>query len=96
MDFSQSLMRPQAQVVKKYVAQVIKGKWKNHEEIIERISQQLVTTKDIEAFNTLLKDFYETGYFQAVEHHKAVLESVGVRAEVVNSPSQPVKRIFNE
>ena len=93
MDFAQSLMRPQAQVVKQYVAQVIKGKWKQHEEIIDRISQQLVTTRDIEAFNTLLKDFYETGYHQSVEQHKAALESVGMRAEVITTP-QPTKRIF--
>lgn len=94
-----AFMHPQAKVLKDFVYQLIEGEWVNHEEILERISPQLVTEKDLDAAGSLFVAIYKAGFTKAIEEHRIEFEKVGIKPVVKNAKvifqKEEKPKIFN-
>ena len=70
-------------MMKKYVWELIKDNFGEHEETVEKICESISTAKDIEKIGKLFAAMYESGYMKCVEDHRGKLTSMGLKANVV-------------
>jgi len=63
--------------VKKYLYEMLKEKYTNHQQIIERITSTIVTEKDVKDFGDFIATLYETAYMRAVNEYKGIIEKMG-------------------
>ena len=63
----QMMSNPQGYVIKKHMAEILKEKFPPHQEILERISTNIITAGDLAAFGRLVSAIYETGYLTAIK-----------------------------
>ena len=90
-----SLARPQAYVIKKYMFDLLQERYPKHDELLDRISSQLITKSDIEGFGNLVSDIYEVAYTKCAADHSEALSKKGYKATIV--PGSPEgKKIFNQ
>ena len=83
----QMMSNPQGHVIKKYMAEILKDKFPPHQEILERISTNLITHGDMQAFGKLVSDIYQIGYLKAIAEHEEVLNRLGYKVKL----TQPVE-----
>lgn len=89
-------MNPYVPVARKFLYDLVPQKFKQHEEILERIILTLNHKKDIEGFLKLLADVYETGFNTSVEQHKSELTRLGLKVQIVASKPTEEQKIFNQ
>ena len=77
------MANPKSFTLKKWFAELLKGKFPPHENIIERVSMSLVTEKDLTDFGKLVAEVYEAGYLKAVNDYRAQFEKMGVKISIV-------------
>jgi hypothetical protein len=81
-DLSGLYKNPKVGVVKKYMAEILKGRYPNNAEFIERIASLLVTDQDVSNFGTLIGNVFQTGYEKSVADHRAELAKHGITTTV--------------
>jgi len=86
-EWMQHMTNPKVFVIKKYMFEILQQKFQEHEQIVERMANSLITEKDFEGFNKLVASIYETGYMKAVNDHKEQLAKLGLKVNVV--PEKP-------
>lgn len=74
---------PKGHYLKKAMFEIIKERYGQNEEIIDRLSVTLMTEADMSRFIKLISDVYETAYLKAVQDHKEQLEKAGLVANIV-------------
>ena len=77
------LVNPKNNHIKKAMFQVLKERYAENENIIERIGASLITDGDSKAFFKLVADLYEMGYLKSVNDHREQLVKLGFIATVV-------------
>ena len=81
----QYMQNPRGYLLKKTMFEVLKERFSENEQIVERMGATLVTESDLNSFMKLVSDIYEIAYMKAVADHKEQLQKVGLVARVVPS-----------
>lgn len=76
------LPNPFQQALRRYMVELLRDKFYDHKDTIERVSHYLVTEGDVRAFSQMLADVYETAYTKAIREYQIQLEAAGIRVAV--------------
>lgn len=76
---------PRGHYLKKTMFDVLKERYAQNEQIVDRISVSLLTEADMNAFLKMVGDIYEMAYMKAVNDHREQLQKAGLVARVVPS-----------
>ena len=68
---------------KKYLFDLLQDKYQNHEKMIERLSNYLITEEDVRGFMQLAVDCFERGYHKAVKDYEKALNEMGYNVRIV-------------
>ena len=79
----QMMSNPQGHIIKQYMAQILKEKFPPHQEILERLSKNLITDGDLQAFGRLVSEIYQVGYFKAIQEHEVLLTKLGYKINFI-------------
>jgi hypothetical protein len=79
---------PRLHWLKKSMFEVLKERYAQNEQVIERVGVSLTTENDMNAFLKMIADIYEIAYLKAVNDHREQLEKVGLVARVVSGDSK--------
>lgn len=82
-NWSQYFNNPRGHYLRKTLFELMKQKYAEHDQIIERLGSMLQTEGDLKAFLKFVSDVYELGYMKSVADHREQLEKIGIRAKVV-------------
>lgn len=90
-----SLQNPRSYVLKKYIFDILKDKYFKYDNLVERISSQLVTEIDVQQFAEMMTEFYALGYRLAIEQQREELGKLGIKVNI-NIANEESERIFNQ
>lgn len=79
---------PREHYLKKTMFQILKERYSQNEQIIERMGSALMVEADLTAFVKMMADVYEIAYMKAVSDHKDQLQKLGLMAKVVPQKSK--------
>jgi hypothetical protein len=77
------LANPRSNQLKKVMFEVLKERYSQNDQIIERVGASLLTESDTNSFLKLVTDIYETAYMKAVSDHREQLAKAGLVARIV-------------
>ena len=77
------LNNPRGHHLKKTMFDVLKERYAQNEQIIDRLGVTLLTEGDLNNFMKMVADIYESAYMKAVEDHKEQLQKAGLIARVI-------------
>jgi hypothetical protein len=83
MNYFQSMTNPKTFAIKKYMFEILQQKYPDHEQIVERMANTILTERDFNEFNQLIAAIYETGYLKAVNDYREQLSKLGLKVAVV-------------
>jgi len=69
----------------KFSAELLKDKYPEHAETIERMSHFFPTEKDVTLLSKLFVQLFENGYLSAVEQYKQELTKLGISVQIKQS-----------
>lgn len=78
MKLEQLMQNPRGMALKKFMFDLLKEKYGQHEDLIERMASYLVTEKDLVAYSKMVSDIHEVGYLRAVADYKEQLAEIGI------------------
>jgi hypothetical protein len=78
------MANPRAFTLKKWFYELLKEKYPQHENIIERVAISLVTDHDLEAFGKLVMEVYGAAYYKAVDDYKSQAEKLGLKIRIAD------------
>ena len=76
---------PRGHYLKKTMFEVLKERYAQNEQVIERLGVALLTEGDLNAFLKMVGDIYEMAYMKAVNDHREQLQKAGLIAKIVSS-----------
>lgn len=76
------LTNPRLFVIRKWIFELVKDKFPNHEEVIERISNSVATDRDLQALGKLLGDVYEAGFMKAISDYQGEFKRLGIQVNI--------------
>lgn len=76
---------PRGHYLKKTMFEVLKERYAQNEQIIERMGTTLLTESDLNSFIKMIGDVYELAYMKAVNDHREQLQKAGLVARIVPS-----------
>lgn len=82
------MSNPRSHYIKKSMFEVLKERYHQNEQIIDRLSVSLLTEGDCKSFLKMVSDIYEMAYLKSVNDHREQLEKAGLRAKIVPSKSE--------
>lgn len=84
--------------IKKYLFELLKGRYVRNEKFIDRISAGVNTKEDYEALGSLVVDIFETGFMKAVDEYREQFAKMGMKVNVVpdRKPEANASRIFGQ
>ncbi len=74
---------PRTFTLKKWMFEILGGKYTKHDSVLERISFSLTTEQDLKDFGSLVTEIYEVAYRKAVEDYKQQAEKMGFKINVI-------------
>jgi len=78
------LSNPRSQYIKKSMFEILKERYGKNEQILERLSSQLIVEKDLKDFLAMIIDVYEIGFLKAVEDQKEQLKKLGLGVKITS------------
>lgn len=84
--------------IKKYLFELLKGRYVRNEKFIDRISATITTKEDYEALGNLVVDIFETGFMKAVDEYREQFAKMGMKVSIVpdKKPEAKENRIFGQ
>lgn len=82
MKLDQLINNPRGMALKKFMFDLLKEKYGQHDDLLDRIASFLVTEKDLIAYSKMVSDIYEVGYHKAVADYKEQLADMGIGVTV--------------
>jgi hypothetical protein len=76
---------PRGHYLKKTMFEVLKERYAQNEQIIDRMGVTLLTESDLNSFVKMIGDVYEMAYMRAVNDHREQLQKAGLVAKIVPS-----------
>jgi len=96
-DILNMLSGQHSQALKKYVYELIKDRYPQHEEILSRVTPSLVTKHDVEKFARLIADIYESGFMRATDQYKETMNQLGYELKIVPPKNkEEAQKIFKD
>ena len=92
----EAFANPYAHILKKFAYKFLGDRLPRDEEVLERISAQLVTKKDVENFGKFMADLYELGYQKAIDDHRDKLRAMEYKTKIVQEPQTSEHKIFKD
>jgi|APGre2960657404_1045060.scaffolds.fasta_scaffold00286_20 hypothetical protein len=83
MSWMNMMMNPKVHNLKKALFEILKERYAQNDNIIERVGASLVTDSDMKDFMTLVTSIYETAYMKCVNDHREQLKKAGLVANIV-------------
>lgn len=80
-------MNPYQRSAQKYLFDIIGERYVKNSDIIQRMTNSLVTEADLQNFGKLIVDIYEAGFLRATDEYKENLRKLGYNVDIVK-PSQ--------
>jgi len=90
---------PRGVALKQYLYQLLKDRYGNHEDMVERLIHVVRTDGDLEALGRMFIDSYEMGFIAATDQYRDILNKMGynVNIEAKQEESCPeCKPIFRQ
>jgi arginyl-tRNA synthetase len=84
---------PYEPTIKKYLFEVLKNRYSNHEKTIDRICKKIEDKDEAQNLIDFLGEILRSGYVMAINQQKETLSKLGIELKVV-SPNQ--NKIFNQ
>jgi len=78
------LSNPRSHYIKKSMFEILKERYGKNEQILERLSSQLIVEKDLKDFLAMIIDVYEIGFLKAVEDQKEQLKKLGLGVKITS------------
>lgn len=88
---TQYAQNPAGYALQKYMFELLKERYGNHQEIMERLCHYLVTESDMHKFAKMAIELYDAGFTRAVEEHKDQLAKLGLKARVMPARQNPAE-----
>lgn len=79
-DLLEHLSNPFRYGIKRHLFEILKYRFSENEESIDRLSSAIKTKKDFEDFGKLIMSVYEAGYMRSTEDHRDGLAKLGFQA----------------
>jgi hypothetical protein len=83
MNLMDKMVNPRGAAAKKWLSELLKDRYPNHDQIVERISNVIVTDQDMQNFGKLAVDLYEVGYIKCMNDYKRKLDELGIKVSIV-------------
>lgn len=83
------MQNPHSSAIKKYLFEILKGRYQRNEKFIEQISSLVSTKEDYEALGMLVVDVFETGFLKAFNEYKEQMAKMGMKVEIVAEQKAP-------
>ncbi len=77
------LINPRGTALKKWMMDLLKERYPQHEPMIERIGHQFASDAELHAFGKMEVDLFEIGYLKCMNDYKKKLDELGVKVTVV-------------
>lgn len=90
MNWMEHLSNPYSKGIKKISFDLLKERYGNYEKIIDQVSKNITNNKEYEEFGKFLLEFYEAGFFKAVEDHRQELKKLGYK--VTLKETKPIEK----
>ena len=95
-----NLSNPLSWGVKKYMFEILQERYSRNEDVINKVSESVMSEKDYEAFGQLMVDVYEKGFSTALDQQKEQFEKLGINVNIVSPTSSEKKdnstKIFSD
>lgn len=93
----QFMSNPLAMGMRKHFFDILQERYLNHQDIIDRVSSQIVTEKDFKELGELIAAIYEKAFLEAMDQQKALLEKHGLKVTIAAGiDKSKEKLIFNQ
>jgi hypothetical protein len=80
--FDQMVQNQKTVALKKFLVQILEGKYPPYDDIISRMGHHLITDNDYASFGKMLSEIYEAGYLKAVAEYREQLAKLNIRVNV--------------
>ena len=80
----QSMINPYGVGFKKYMLSILQERYRQHEAIIEKLSELVHSEKDYTVMGQLVLAVFEAGFMKSVEQHRELLEKIGLKPTVIH------------
>jgi hypothetical protein len=71
--------------IQKFMLDMLKDKYPNHRQVLDRICHYLVTEQDAKEFGALVAEIYQLGFVKATKDYTKKLADQGFKLEIVDS-----------
>lgn len=86
-----NLSNPLSWGIKKYMFELLQERYSRNEDIITRVSDNITSEKDYQAFGQLVLDIYEKGFKEALDQQKEQFEKMGLNVNITSPASADKK-----
>jgi hypothetical protein len=96
MNLANYFINPHSNFIKKYLFEILKNDYSNHEKFIDRICNQLNIKEDAQSFIELLGVAYRNGYLLASNQYNEKLKEMNINVEMTTNNLSEKNKIFNQ
>lgn len=96
MNLASYFNNPHSSFIKKYLFEILKNDYSNHEKFIDRICHQLSMKEDAQSFVELVGIAYRNGYLLASNQYNEKLREMNINVEMTTSNVSNKDKIFNQ
>jgi hypothetical protein len=79
------LSNPYRLAIQKYLFQILGNRYTKYHDLVQRMTHNVVTTKDATDYGQMLVEIYEVAYLKAVEDYRKNVEAHGFKIDIVPS-----------
>lgn len=79
------LSNPYRLAIQKYLFQLLGNRYGKYHDLMQRMTHNIVTTKDATDFGQMMVDVYEVAYLKAVEDYRKTVEAHGFKIDIKSS-----------
>lgn len=79
---NQDLSNPYRLAIQKYLVQILGGRYTKYHDLMQRMTHNIVTTKDATDFGQMMVEIYEVAYMKAVEDYRGAVEAHGFKIDI--------------
>ena len=71
--------------IQKFLMEMLKERYTNHAQVIERMCHYLVTEQDAKQFSAFAADLYQLGFARATKEYTQKLAEQGFKLEIIDA-----------
>ena len=83
------IRNPHSYVIKKYLADMLKGRYASHDQFINRLAAYMMTEEDVHNFGKLMVEIFEAGFMKAFQESQQQFKNLGYNVEIKAEEKKP-------